>query len=154
MLESPDESQPELGLQGGERFARKASGAAVPGASIGIERVAEREVERGSTFVGRQGHMGRGVGHLPNLGDRPPGVDGDLAEGGEGLACNGPAQAVLPPRGHLVWRHGSAAGETDIVDPAEHCDSFSHAQTDNCGLLSSYAQGRRSSPPVPEPPVW
>ena len=123
MLEGPHKAQTEVGLQRREGPAGEIAGAAVPRAAIGMAGVAEIEVEGSAAVVGRQAHVGRGVGHLPHLGSWPPGIRRDLAEGSERLARHGPAQSVLQASLQPVAGHRPAADQPHVVAPAEHGDA-------------------------------
>src|SRR5215212_5411897 len=91
VLEGGDKAQPCLPLEPGERVLQERTRAGIPGAPVGVGRVAEEEVQGRDVIPEIHPCPGRPVGQEPQIPDRAPRVGlGDGPEGRERLVGRHP----------------------------------------------------------------
>ena len=109
--------EPRFRLQICQRRGQEAPRTAFPGAAVGVEAVAQDQVEGRVFGLQHQPSPRRVIGYLPHLVHRPPRVVGDVLERRQRLPGQRPAEAV--GLAALVFRSRYAArpGKPDEVVP-------------------------------------
>ena len=123
-----------LGLQVGQRRRQETPRAALPGAPVGVEAVAERQMQGGVLGPQHDPAPRPVIGDLPHLVHRPPGVLGDVLERRHRLPRQRPAEPV--GLAALVLRDGNAPGAREphevVPDQVDHLAAAHGPRSSGC----------------------